>query len=73
VFPGFSTQIKEHNRQEIHSLLTERFSTTTTASMTASEITLMSSMKNYFSYDMHTECGIPNIILKGTEEDWVSL
>ena len=58
---------------ETHSILTENYSTTTPASNAANEITLMSSMKNYFEFKMLTRCGIPEISLFGTEEDWVSL
>jgi ubiquitin C-terminal hydrolase len=61
VFSDFSTQIKDHIGQETHSFLTARFSTTTTASMVTSEITLMSTMKNYFSYEKRTKCGIPTL------------
>jgi hypothetical protein len=39
----------------------------------ASEVTLMSSMSKYFSYSMMTCCGIPEVTLKGTLEDWKSL
>jgi len=73
VFPEFSKQIKEHIGEDTHSLLTEDFTTSTTASTASSEIVLMSAMKNYFSYLMTTRCGIPNITLLGTEEDWISL
>lgn len=61
VFPDVSTQIKDHIDQETHSFLTARFSTTTAASMVTSEITLMSTMKNYFSYEKRTKCGIPTL------------
>ncbi len=61
VFPDFSTQIKDHIGQDTHSFLTARFSKTTAASMEASEITLMSTMKNYFSYEKRTQCGIPTL------------
>jgi hypothetical protein len=73
VFPEFSKQIKNHIGNDAHSLLTGSFSTSTAASTAASEITLMAAMKNYFSYKMSTLCGIPNITLTGTEEDWVAL
>jgi hypothetical protein len=73
VFPQFSKQIKENIHPESYSLLTEQFTTTTVASNMTNEIALISTMKNYFSYGMRTCCGIPNITLKGKEEDWVSL
>eukprot|EP00551_Chaetoceros_affinis_P000882 CAMPEP_0203637664 /NCGR_PEP_ID=MMETSP0088-20131115/3926_1 /ASSEMBLY_ACC=CAM_ASM_001087 /TAXON_ID=426623 /ORGANISM="Chaetoceros affinis, Strain CCMP159" /LENGTH=548 /DNA_ID=CAMNT_0050492151 /DNA_START=9 /DNA_END=1652 /DNA_ORIENTATION=+ len=73
VFPEFSKQIKNHIGEQTHSLLVEDFTTSTAASRASNEIVLMSTMKNYFSYKMRTRCGIPNITLLGTEEDWVSL
>jgi len=73
VFPDFSRQIKGYIGESTHSLVAGKFSTTTAVSNAASEIVLMSAMKNYFSYCMRTKCGIPSITLTGTEEDWVSL
>jgi hypothetical protein len=73
VFAQFSLQIRQHIGTETHDAITSDFSTTTPASRAATEITLMSAMKNYFSYGMCTTCGIPNITLRGTEEDWVAL
>mmetsp|Transcript_10008 Transcript_10008/g.16622 ORF Transcript_10008/g.16622 Transcript_10008/m.16622 type:complete len:521 (-) Transcript_10008:180-1742(-) len=73
VFPKISSQIQEHVGDKVHSVIAADFSTTTAAARAAHEITLMSAMKNYFSYGMHTLCGIPKITLLGSEEDWVSL
>lgn len=74
IFFEFSKQIKAAIGDEIHASLVSNFSTTTASSLAASEITLMSSMKNFFSFGMlTTECGIPEFTLLGTEEDWVSL
>ena len=50
VFPEFSRQIKTNIGDETHTLLTDNFSTSTPSSIAASEIVLMSAMKNYFSY-----------------------
>lgn len=75
VFPEFSTQIKTNIGDETYTLLTDNFSTSRTpALIAASEIAvLMSAMKNCFSFKMSTCCGIPNVMLTGTEEDWVFL
>jgi len=73
VFPDFSRQIKGYIGESTHSLVAGKFSTTTAVSNAASEIVLMSAMKNYFSFCEFTLCGIPSITLTGTEEDWVSL
>ena len=33
----------------------------------------MDACKSFFSYGMRTACGYPNVILEGTEEDWLIL
>mmetsp|Transcript_24376 Transcript_24376/g.51711 ORF Transcript_24376/g.51711 Transcript_24376/m.51711 type:complete len:544 (-) Transcript_24376:781-2412(-) len=73
VFPGFSRQIKEHIGEKVHATIASDFTTTTNTARAAHEITLMSAMKNYFSYGMSTCCGIPNITLFGSESDWTAL
>lgn len=54
-------------------LLVSNFSTTTPLAKTISEITLLDSMKQYFTYVCMTMCGIPEITLTGTKEDWVDI
>ncbi|QBG48123.1 DUF4419 domain-containing protein [Verrucomicrobia bacterium S94] len=73
VFPEFSNQIGEHIGEDTRQLITASFSTTTPAEQAAFEITLMNAMQHYFSYSISTYCGIPEIILEGTTEDWKSL
>ena len=46
------------------------FSTTTSTHRIVSEITVMSSMQEYFEYTANILCGIPYIEFLGTEEDW---
>ena len=73
IFPSFSKQIRQHIGEKVHSAVVCDFSTTTATSRAAHEITLMSTMKHYFSYGMGSMCGIPKITLLGSEEDWVSV
>ena len=73
VFPEFSKQIREYIGDKTHDAIVANFTTTTPAAKAASEITLMAAMKNYFSYGMMTLCGIPDITLLGTLEDWTAL
>eukprot|EP01098_Paradermamoeba_levis_P001224 TRINITY_DN1136_c0_g1_i9.p1 TRINITY_DN1136_c0_g1~~TRINITY_DN1136_c0_g1_i9.p1 ORF type:complete len:432 (+),score=88.60 TRINITY_DN1136_c0_g1_i9:119-1414(+) len=73
VFPKFSQQIKDNVGEQIHSVIAGGFSTTTPSLQAAHEITLMATMKHYFSYTMLTDCGIPWIELQGTEQDWMTL
>ena len=51
--------------------LTPDFSTTTKESSIVCKITIMSAFKKFFNYKMRIcGCGIPYIILEGTEEDY---
>ena len=49
------------------------FSTTTALDRTAAQIILMGAMREYFTYAVTTMCGIPEITLAGTPEDWASI
>ena len=49
------------------------FSTTGPLERTASQIALMGAMRQYFRYVVDTRCGIPEITLAGTAEDWTSI
>merc|ERR1711939_770663 len=73
VFPDFSSQIREHIGPTVHDAIAGSFSTSDNVAKAAHEIVLMSAMKNYFSYGMMTCCGIPQISLMGSREDWVAL
>lgn len=72
VFPQFTSQIAAYTGQELIDVLAADFTTSTPASRVASQITVMESMKQYFDY-MMTICGIPQVILHGTPEDWQSV
>ena len=52
---------------------TNKFSTTNQIISTVNNITLMNTLKEYFSYTMILECGIPSVILEGNLEDWIQL
>ena len=71
IFPQFTSQIAEHSGKELINILTSDFSTTTAIEKVASEITIMEAMEPYFEYVvMYIVCGIPEITLQGTTEDW---
>jgi hypothetical protein len=71
IFPQFTRQIAEHTGEELIDLLSADFTTTTVVEKVASEITIMESMKAYFEYIvMSILCGIPEVTLLGTTEDW---
>lgn len=71
IFEKFSTAIAENTKGDIAQLMTSDFTTTGPTERIASQITLMESLKSYFHYVAgRIACGIPNITLKGTPDDW---
>lgn len=71
IFPAFTDQIGNQTGDELIKILTSDFSTTTPVEKIASEITIMHAMKSYFEYVLtFAGCGIPQITLQGTTEDW---
>jgi hypothetical protein len=71
IFPQFTTQISEYVGDELVNHLTADFSTTTSVEKIATEITIMEAMEPYFEYIViRMVCGIPEITLQGTTEDW---
>ncbi|RYE13262.1 MAG: DUF4419 domain-containing protein [Sphingobacteriaceae bacterium] len=49
------------------------FSTTTNDDRVVGSIVLMATMQEYFDYKMNLLCGIPEITLLGTPQDWDSI
>lgn len=72
VFGEFSDQIAEHIGKQ-RDLVVASFSTTGLVERAASEVVLMDAMKNYFEYRVSTCCGIPEITLLGTKQDWENI
>ncbi|PXV65554.1 uncharacterized protein DUF4419 [Dysgonomonas alginatilytica] len=71
MFSTFSTQIAHFTGNYLIDNLKNDFTTTTAISKTVSEITIMSATEPYFEYWASvTVCGIPEITLEGTPEDW---
>ena len=50
-----------------------QFSTTTRIDKTVSAMLFMASMKSYFDYAFVMLCGIPNVTLDGTKQDWIDI
>lgn len=73
VFGEFSSHIREHIGEATHDLLLPDFSTTGAVERAATQVVLMDAMQSFFSYEFHTLCGIPQIALEGTTEDWEKL
>lgn len=70
VFGEFGQLIGNFIGEEKVRLVRANFSTTGPIERAASEIVLMEAMSNYFTYSGGTLCGIPEITLLGTVEDW---
>jgi hypothetical protein len=49
------------------------FSTTTDISKFVSRLVLMGAMKKYFDFKFELCCGLPEIVLRGTQDDWRKL
>ena len=71
-FKWFSERIQEIIGKK-HALIVSDFSTTGLLERIVSEIVLLYVVKNYFDYREDTKCGIPEITLLGTAEDWKSI
>ena len=53
--------------------MTADFSTTTAVQKIVSQITMMTSVQEYFRFAMMCGCGIPAVEMLGTEDDWSKL
>jgi hypothetical protein len=73
VFDEFSSHIRDEIGVANHNLIVGEFSTTSSIEKAANEIVLMDSVKAYFEVVLETRCGIPEIRLEGTTEDWKKL
>jgi hypothetical protein len=71
-FAEFSDGIAAHLGKK-RDLVVASFSTTGPVEKAASEIALMSAVSPYFDYLVRTLCGIPEITLLGTPDDWESI
>lgn len=65
-----SSQIRDQSDAVLYETLLCEFSTTTPTIKTACEVALLDTYQRYFDYTMRCICGIPNITLEGTPEDW---
>lgn len=69
VFTALSDQIALHIGRQ-RDLVVCDYSTTGPCERAASEIVLLDSMQHYFQYLVKSLCGIPEITLAGTVDDW---
>jgi len=71
-FTAFSEQIAEHVGK-LRDLVVADFSTTGPLERAATEVLLMDTFQAYFEYELMAGCGIPQITLLGTPDDWRSV
>ena len=73
VFEQFSVQIRTSVGEKVYGNLTPSFTTTGPVERAAAQLVVMDTFKEYFQYRCCTSCGIPEITLEGTPEDWGAL
>ncbi len=72
-FESWSSQIGEHVGKEYYDALVCDFSTTGPIERSVSQVTMMDTFKRYFRYVLMCICGIPEVTLKGSTDDWLRL
>jgi len=70
LFPDFTKELHKKINTNLYSNLVLNFSTSTKKEINAFEISFMDSMSNYFDYEFLSMCGIPEIEVAGTIEDY---
>ncbi len=71
IIQAFSDSIDMNMKAQFSDLMVCNFSTTGALERITSQITMMESVKKYFKYVLHyMGCGIPDVTLLGTPDDW---
>ena len=70
VIDDFAAKIDKNTNNNVTDIFQANFSTTTKDSRVVSQIVLMDAMQKYFDYKFSTMCGIPEIRVAGTKQDW---
>ena len=71
IIQEFTQKIEDNVGKEVVSNLKSDFSTTNPVALTTSQVSIMSAMKQYFTYSvLMGGCGISSITLEGSLEDW---
>lgn len=73
VIKQFSVLVNENTIGSVRDWVEPRFTTTTENDSLIGRVALMGALKNYFSYACSIECGIPEVTLMGTLQDWKDL
>ena len=74
IIPAFSDSIDKNMKAGLSDLMVCDFSTTGLVERISSQITMMESVKKFFKYVIvGSGCGIPDITLLGTPDDWKNI
>ena len=73
VVGAFGQGVAEHVGPGLHRLLACSFSTTGERERVASEIVMMAAFRRYFDYVLKCICGIPEVTLEGSADDWAEI
>jgi len=73
IIKQFSDLINKNTIASIRDFIEPRFTTTTPNDSLIGRVALMGTLKNYFKYGGVSMCGIPQVTLRGTIEDWTTL
>ncbi len=72
--PQFIQQLSAHVNDSIVECLNPKFSTTDETASIAFQLSTMDGLSKYFEYDvLYLICGIPEITIEGTKEDWENI
>jgi hypothetical protein len=72
-FQGFNKLIIDNLKPQAADLLVGEFSTTTPLAQAVTNLAIMDCFQSFFKYMMRCGCGLPQVTLEGTLEDWQSL
>ena len=74
IMKEFIEKIGKHVGKDVIDVLESNFSTTNMISKVTSHVSIMSAMKQYFTYRvLMAGCGISSITLEGSIEDWIKI
>ena len=73
VIDEFAVKVANHTLANVSELFEANFTTTSAESSIVSRIVLLESMQKYFSLEFVTLCGIPEIRVKGSKQDWIGI
>lgn len=68
-----SQEIQKNVKTDLVKWIIPTFSTTTPTDVMVAQVALMSACREFFDYCLKLSCGLPQVTLQGTLEDWQNL